>query len=419
MPMANVEVSWQVATDRTFRNIVRSGTAIARPELGHSVHVEADGLAPGREYFYRFRCGGESSQVGRTVTAPAPGAAVDRLRFGVCGCGQYETGYFTGYGRLAEEQFDFVFHTGDYIYEGRGDANRNLNNVRQHLGQEIYTLVDYRNRYAQYKSDPDLMAAHLSAPFIMTWDDHEVDNDYAGDRDEQRHAAGDLPAPSCRRVPGVLRVDAAAGVDAAVGRPHAALPAAAVRQSDRFQRAGYAAVSIQAGAVRRSRHLRRVVRRAPHDSRRATGEVAVRQPDQARGAVDGAWPAGADLRARHGQRQPRVALLRRQVGRLRRLAEAAVRPPARGEGPEPDRPVRRRARALVRRSQDGLQESLVRRRLASSSPTRRLPLAATAPRSSRPGRSSRATTRTSPITATGADTCRARPRPRRCGRIFA
>ena len=185
MPMANVEVSWQVATDRTFRNIIRSGTAIARPELGHSVHVEAEGLAPGREFFYRFRCGGETSQIGRTVTAPAPGASVDRLRFGVCGCAHFETGYFTGYGRLAEERFDFVFHTGDYIYEGRGDAHRNPNSVRQHLGQEPYTLVDYRNRYAQYKSDPDLMAAHLSAPFIMTWDDHQVDNGHAGDRDER------------------------------------------------------------------------------------------------------------------------------------------------------------------------------------------------------------------------------------------
>jgi alkaline phosphatase D len=184
MPTANVEVSWQVATDRTFRTIVRSGTATARPELGHSVHVEADGLAPGREYFYRFRCGGEASQIGRTKTAPAPGTAVDRLRFGVCGCGHYETGHFSVYGRVADEAFDFVFHTGDYIYEGRGDINRNLANVRKHLGQEIYTLVDYRNRYAQYKSDPDLMAAHLSAPFVMAWDDHEVDNDYAGSRDE-------------------------------------------------------------------------------------------------------------------------------------------------------------------------------------------------------------------------------------------
>ncbi|HEX8030862.1 MAG TPA: alkaline phosphatase D family protein [Vicinamibacterales bacterium] len=185
MPMANVEVSWQVATDRTFRTIVKSGTAIARPELGHSVHVEAMGLSPGREYFYRFRCGGETSQVGRTKTAPAAGAAVDRLRFGVCGCGHYETGYFSAYGRLAEEQFDFVFHTGDYIYEGRGDRYRNPANVRHHQGQEIYTLVDYRNRYAQYKLDPDLMAAHLSAPFVMAWDDHEVDNDYAGDQDER------------------------------------------------------------------------------------------------------------------------------------------------------------------------------------------------------------------------------------------
>jgi len=185
MPTANVEVIWEIAADRAFRSIVRSGTAIARPELGHSVHVEAGGLLPAREYFYRFRCGGEVSQTGRTKTAPAAGAAVDRLRFGVCGCGHYESGFFTAYGKVADEAFDFIFHTGDYIYEGRGDTGRNPNNVRQHLGQEIYTLVDYRNRYAQYKADPDLMAAHLSAPMIVTWDDHEVDNDYAGDLDER------------------------------------------------------------------------------------------------------------------------------------------------------------------------------------------------------------------------------------------
>lgn len=185
MPTANVEVEWEVAGDRAFRSVVRSGSAVARPELGHSVHVEAAGLAPGREYWYRFRCGGEVSQVGRTKTAPAAGAGVDRLRFGVCGCGHYESGFFTAYGHVADESFDFIFHTGDYIYEGRGDAGRNPNNVRQHQGQEIYTLVDYRNRYAQYKSDPHLMAAHLSAPMVVTWDDHEVDNDYAGDFDER------------------------------------------------------------------------------------------------------------------------------------------------------------------------------------------------------------------------------------------
>ena len=185
MPTANVEVGWEVAADRAFRTVVRSGTAVARPELGHSVHVEAGGLLPAREYWYRFRCGSEVSQVGRTKTAPAADAAVDRLRFGVCGCGHYETGYFTAYGHVADEAFDFIFHTGDYIYEGRGDIGRNPNNPRHHHGQEIYTLVDYRNRYAQYKSDPDLQAAHGVAPWFCTWDDHESTNDYAGDRDER------------------------------------------------------------------------------------------------------------------------------------------------------------------------------------------------------------------------------------------
>ncbi len=109
---------------------------------------------------------------------------VDRLRFGVCGCSKYESGYFTAYRHLATEQFDFVFHTGDYIYEGRAYRADNPNVVREHHGQEIYTLVDYRNRYAQYKSDPDLLAAHLSAPFVVSWDDHEVENDYAGLVDE-------------------------------------------------------------------------------------------------------------------------------------------------------------------------------------------------------------------------------------------
>ena len=185
MPMANVDVAWEVARDRAFTSIVQKGTAIARPELGHSVHVEVPGLESSRDYWYRFRAGGEVSQIGRTRTAPAPGAAVNQLRFGVCGCSHYETGYFTAYGRIAEEHFDFVFHTGDYIYEGRADGGRTPGAVRQHRGQELYTLVDYRNRYALYKSDPDLIAAHASAPFVVTWDDHEVDNDYAGDADER------------------------------------------------------------------------------------------------------------------------------------------------------------------------------------------------------------------------------------------
>ena len=184
MPMAAVEVNWEVAADEAMRRTVRRGTELARPELGHAVHAEVDGLEPGREYWYRFAVGGERSQVGRTRTAPAPGAAVERLRFGTCGCSNYESGHFTAYRHLAAERFDFVFHSGDYLYEGRADGGRR-GKVRQHLGDELYTLEHYRNRYAQYKSDPDLMAAHASAPFVATWDDHEVRDNWAADSDNR------------------------------------------------------------------------------------------------------------------------------------------------------------------------------------------------------------------------------------------
>ncbi len=148
----------------------------------------------------------------------------------VCGCSHFETGYFTAFRRLAAEQFDFVFHTGDYIYEGRDDGGRNPALVRQHQGDEIYTLVDYRNRYAQYKMDPDLRAAHASAPFIVTWDDHEVDNDYAGDRDENDTPPEVFLLRRAAALSGVLRVDAAARVGDSERPEHAAVSPAAVRQ---------------------------------------------------------------------------------------------------------------------------------------------------------------------------------------------
>ena len=120
------------------------------------------------------------SQTGRTRTAPAAGARVARMRFGFCGCNNYEHGYFTAFRRMAEEDLDFVFHSGDYIYEYGPDPNR----VRQHHGAELYSLDAYRTRYAQYKSDPDLRAVHASAPFIVTWDDHEIENNWAAQFDE-------------------------------------------------------------------------------------------------------------------------------------------------------------------------------------------------------------------------------------------
>jgi alkaline phosphatase D len=186
MPAVNVEVQWDVSTTTNFANLVQSGTAIARPELGHAVHAEVTGLEPNREYFYRFRAGAEVTPTARTKTAPAAGANVDRLRFGLCGCNNYQQGFFTAYKGMADERFDFIIHTGDYIYEGRDDGNRSPPEtvVRRHNGQEIMNVVDYRNRYGLYKSDPNFIAAHASAPWLMTHDDHEVENNYTGEADE-------------------------------------------------------------------------------------------------------------------------------------------------------------------------------------------------------------------------------------------
>jgi alkaline phosphatase D len=189
MPRQGIEVAWEVASDGGFKSIVKSGTALARPELGHSVHVEVAGLEPARPYFYRFVAGKERSGVGRAKTLPAAGASVASARFAVAGCQNYENGYFTAYRKLAGEDLDFVYHYGDYIYEGRGMRMRNtpdgpVLNPRQHLGDEIYSLDDYRRRYAQYRMDTDLQAAHAAAAWFCTWDDHETDNNWARDLDQ-------------------------------------------------------------------------------------------------------------------------------------------------------------------------------------------------------------------------------------------
>jgi alkaline phosphatase D len=188
LPPLPIRVTWEVAEDDRFARIVRSGDAIARPELGHSVHVEVDGLQPARTYHYRFHAGQETSATGRTRTAPAPDAMADRLRFVTAGCQHFEHGFFTAWDHVAREaDLDFVFHYGDYIYEyrARGTAPGPVQAVRQHTGDEVYTLTDYRNRYALYKSDPDLQRAHQAHPFLSSFDDHEVDNNWAGDISEE------------------------------------------------------------------------------------------------------------------------------------------------------------------------------------------------------------------------------------------
>jgi alkaline phosphatase D len=187
MPMAAVEVGWELAGDPAFQNVLRRGTALARPEVGHSVHVEVGGLEPGRDHFYRFIAGGETSAVGRTRTAPAAGSPVPTLRLGVCGCQAYQDGWYTAYRHLADESLDLVFHYGDYIYE-YWDVNRPVPPGRPLPDpadrHETFTLVDYRNRYALYKLDADLQAAHASAPFLASFDDHEVVDNWAGENDK-------------------------------------------------------------------------------------------------------------------------------------------------------------------------------------------------------------------------------------------
>jgi alkaline phosphatase D len=195
MTSGPVSVQWEIAGDERFTRIVRRGTAVARPELAHSVHVEASGLRPGREYFYRFRAAGEISPVGRARTAPSGG--LDRLRFAFASCQQFEHGYYSAYRHLAQDDLDVIFHVGDYIYEYGTDVYLSpTGNVRHHIGPEIMTLADYRLRHSQYRTDADLQAAHAHAPWIVTWDDHEVENNYADDISEN---VGEDPAVFLKR----------------------------------------------------------------------------------------------------------------------------------------------------------------------------------------------------------------------------
>jgi len=177
-------VAWEVADDYRFQNVVRKGVADAMPELGHSVHVDLTGLEPARPYWYRFLIDGHVSPVGKARTAPLAHADVAALRIGVAGCQNYEHGFFTAYKYMAGEDLDAIFHYGDYIYEGARGKRGDIPLVREHVGPEPVRLDDYRLRHALYKLDPDLQAAHASTAFMMTYDDHEVDNNWAADKDQ-------------------------------------------------------------------------------------------------------------------------------------------------------------------------------------------------------------------------------------------
>jgi alkaline phosphatase D len=178
---APVPLRWEVAEDHGFRKIVASRAEFPGPASAHSVHAQLRGLAPDRWYWYRFLAGDAVSPVGRTRTAPAAGVAAARLRFAFASCQHFEHGYFNAYQHMVADDLDLVVFLGDYIYE----SSLRRNQVRTHEpAVEPVTLDEYRARYAQYKGDKDLQSAHHAFPWIVTWDDHEVDNDYANDRQE-------------------------------------------------------------------------------------------------------------------------------------------------------------------------------------------------------------------------------------------
>ncbi|UUO07497.1 alkaline phosphatase D family protein [Blastopirellula sp. J2-11] len=180
MPNENVEVRWTVCHDEAMTKVAAQGTVIATPDMGHSVHVEVPGLDPNRWYFYQFAGAGEISPKGRARTAPKPEETPSNLKFAFASCQHYESGYFTAYDHLAREGFDLVAHLGDYIYEREGKNGK----LRAHAGPHLDQLADYRVRHAQYKTDPHLQAAHAMCPWLVTWDDHEFENNYANDISE-------------------------------------------------------------------------------------------------------------------------------------------------------------------------------------------------------------------------------------------
>ena len=182
MPPLAQPVRWEVAHDEAFTRIAARGNAVAAPELAHSVHVDVQGLQPDRWYWYRFMAGDAVSPVGRTRTAPPADSMPAALRLAVASCQHWEFGHYAAHRHIAQAAPDLVAFLGDYIYEW---GPYSLQHPAQALRRdECFTLAQYRARYAQYKSDANLQAAHRAAPWLLTWDDHEVANDYSPERDE-------------------------------------------------------------------------------------------------------------------------------------------------------------------------------------------------------------------------------------------
>lgn len=186
LPPEDIKVEWQVAEDEAMTRVVQKGVATAAHDWAHSVHVEVNGLKPDWTYFYQFKTGTETSPVGRTRTTPAPDALRDNFRFAFASCQRYEEGHYTAYEHMLQDDLHAVIHLGDYIYEGAPKAKT----PRHFDGPRIKTLADFRTRHAIYRSDSHLQAVHAAFPWIVTWDDHEVENNYADGISQYHPAVG-------------------------------------------------------------------------------------------------------------------------------------------------------------------------------------------------------------------------------------
>lgn len=187
MPLTNVPVEWEVASDTAFRDVVAKGTELARPELAHSVHVEVAGLQPDRPYYYRFTAAGERSLRGRARTLPASGTKVDALKFGVAGCQHFESGFYGAYRHMAREELAFVYHYGDFIYEYQQnylyDSGLPIRPVRRYEQRALVDVTDFRAAYAQTLLDIDQQAVRSVHAHLSSFDDHEIINDWVSDID--------------------------------------------------------------------------------------------------------------------------------------------------------------------------------------------------------------------------------------------
>lgn len=187
----DIPVHWEIWEPGARSTIVAKGVETARSQLGHSVHVEVEGLRANRWYEYRFFVRGAESPLGRTRTLPAADHLTQTLRFAYASCQSWEDGHYAAYRRMVQDHPDLVLFLGDYIYEYRSSLNSDK--VRYHGLAHAASVQDFRDRYALYRSDPLLQKMHANCPWVLTWDDHEVENNYAGELSTEGRVA-DLPA---------------------------------------------------------------------------------------------------------------------------------------------------------------------------------------------------------------------------------